>query len=68
MGFVVSVMLPGMTYLAENDLWREVLRRAAQRPGPAFDALGEPKVRHLRRDEHVSSWSVGGLQGGHRVR
>uniref|UniRef100_A0A182Q467 Uncharacterized protein n=1 Tax=Anopheles farauti TaxID=69004 RepID=A0A182Q467_9DIPT len=34
--------------LAQDDLRREILGRAAQRPGSALDALREPKVRHLQ--------------------
>uniref|UniRef100_A0A182TKX5 Uncharacterized protein n=1 Tax=Anopheles melas TaxID=34690 RepID=A0A182TKX5_9DIPT len=34
--------------LAQDDLGREILGRAAQRPGSALDALGEAEIGHLQ--------------------
>lgn len=48
----------GHPYFAENNFWRQVLRRPTQRPGPAFYSLGKSKVCHLeaRRNNMGKVW------------
>lgn len=49
-------------YLGENNLGREILRRAAQSPCAAFDALGESEVGHfdvtIRVDEQIFGFQI----------
>lgn len=44
---VLHVCTNSAQYLAEDDLWGQVLWRAAQSPSPALDSFGEPKVCDL---------------------
>lgn len=43
----LKIIETGTPYFAENDFWRQVLRRSAQRPGPALYSFGKTKVCHL---------------------
>ena len=41
-------IFPAFTDLAEDDLWRQVLRGPAQGPGSSLHSLGEPEICDLK--------------------